>query len=217
MIRILSIVASVSLVSMLFTACTGDSPGEREEKRVQAEMAVGDERDAAVAQATAEFTAAHKGDEKWQASLQKKKLTTYALQQTLIRPGGQAIVSGVSVVDVEKEGDSFRLHLLASNILGETLYKQFFLFDLKCALADVKFDELQSDPFTSYLWPDYLVAARIHEVKSARRVLLSKADTIEFATEFTATGECLGLKDIGSIRRSYNAKLSKVNPRRVEY
>mgnify|MGYP001497900922 CR=1 FL=1 len=213
--RVFSIVASVFLLSMLFAACTGDSSREREEKRVQAVKAVNAERDAAVAQATEEFTAAHKGDEKWQASLEKQKLTTYALQQTLIRPAGQAIVAGVSVVDVAKEGDSLRFHLLASSLLGGFLYKQFVLFDLKCALADVKYDKLKSDPFTPEFLPDYLVAARIHEVKSARRVLLSKADSIEFATEFTATGECLGLKDIGSIRKSYDPQLSALeDPRR---
>jgi hypothetical protein len=193
----------------------GESPREREEKRVQAEKAVEAERDAAVAQATAEFTNAHKGDEKWQASLEKQKLTTYALQQTLIRPDGQAIVAGVSIVDVAKEGDSFRLRLLASSLVGGVLYRQFLLkhvllFNLKCALADVKYDKLQSDPFTNEFWPDYLVAARIHEVKSTPRVLLNKADTIEFATEFTATGECLGLKDIGSIRKSYDPQLSEL-------
>jgi len=211
--HILSALASVSVVVVLLAANAEGSQRELEAKQVQARKTLEAKRDAAIAQASAEFRDTHKGDEKWQTSLGKQKLTTYALQQALMRPDGQAIVASVSVVDVAKEGNVFRLRLLAPSLVGGSLYKQFLMFDLKCALADVNYDKLLSDPFTSNILPNYLVAALIHEVKSTQRILLSTETEMPFATEFTATGECLGLKEIGSLRRSYDQKLSQVDPR----
>ncbi len=204
MIRILSLIASVSLLSIFFTACTGDNPQERAEKREQAKKAIATERDAAIAQVAEELRIAHKGAKEWQASLGKRRLTTYALQEALIRPGGQAIIVDVVIVDVAKDEDGFRLHLL-SPMKGRVIKgnNELFLFDLKCALTDVAYDKLQlNDYLLQYADPTYLVAARIYEVKSVQRDLADGG----VSTEFTATGECLGLKSIGSIYESYHAQ-----------
>lgn len=207
--RILSVIASVSLLSLLLTAC--DSPREREAKQKQARDAVKAERDANLAQVTAEFTKAHNGDDRWPAELRDKPMTTLALQQRLIRQKGQVIVAGVSVVDVAKEGDHYRLDLLVPNNLRGWRYSdsQRLKFEIRCALVDVKFDELQSNPITREFQADYLVAAQINEVKSAQQVVRrahSETEYDEPSTVFTAKGECLGLKDIDTIRRSYNKK-----------
>ena len=162
---------------------------------------------------TAEFAKLHNGDEKWDAELRGKPLTTLALQEKLIRLKGEVIVAGVSVVDIAKEGDRYQLDLLVPNLPERPLHGQRLIFELRCTLIDVKFDELQSNPITRELWPDYLVAARIHEVKSAKLVVLSKDVGNELMTPFTAKGECLGLKDIGSIRESYNPQLSEARLR----
>ncbi len=212
MLRILSIVASVSLLSMLLTACTEDNPREREENRVQARNAIVAERDTAIAQATAEFTNAHKGDEKWQTSLEKQKLTIPALQQSLMRPGGQAIVARVSIVHATKEGERFRLLLKEPNVGREARYNQTLIFDLKCALPDGH-DSLRSEYWNSDIRPDHLVAARIHEVQLAERGLLLYGNVhADVPAEFIATGECLGLKGIGSIYRSYATKERELTP-----
>ncbi len=204
MIRILSLIASVSLLSIFFTACTGDNPQERAEKREQAKKAIATERDAAIAQVAEELRIAHTGAKEWQASLGTRRLTTYALQQALIRPGGQAIIVGVVIMDVAKDGDGFRLRLLApmENRVAR-LNRELFLLDLKCALTDVAYDKFQlNDHLPRYADPTYLVAARIYEVKSVQEYLADEA----VSTEFTATGECLGLKSIGSIYESYHAQ-----------
>lgn len=195
----------------LQSGCKGESYEEKETKRKETQQA----KEAQRTKLLDNFSKAYNADTTWQESLKGKGLWTMTVQDALIRSDGRPIAGFAGLLDVERRGSKYVLHLSPSKLSFSFFHD--LIFTLECALPDLKAasgSEFNLDLLTGMvLNADYMFAARINNVRRAVFKLDAHATGEEDAdvevktgTRFIASGECLGVKYIGEDKKRPTAK-----------
>jgi hypothetical protein len=160
-------VIAVAFLFFLQISCKVESFAEKQAKEDHAQEAVLAKEMEEPNGTIEEFSRKYGADSDPLKELYGRRFSTVTLQNALIRPYGQPVVAAVSVVDVEKRDNEYTLYLYLPESSRSLELKQHLMFQLKCNLPTVEV-KLIPNPFPLD-WAEYLVAARIREVKQSFR------------------------------------------------
>lgn len=201
----------IVLVLTLFAfmaSCNAETYEQKEAKRKQAREAKVAEKQTRLTELVNEFTKTYDSDRTWQEGLKGNTLSTFQLQQSLIRSDSRPILFLGNLMDLERRDGKYGLLFHVPLSSRSHLSEQYLVLDLDCLLSDSQANSLEVREFYAWQDPTYLVAAQIHSVKQAHQFLEthlresasnSSLDTLKM--EFVAKGKCIGLQSIVGAER----------------
>lgn len=194
------------VLAIVHSSCNGESYEEKEARQRRADETVDQERRQRFSELVNAFSAKHNADGTWLEPIKDKTVTTFKLQQSLIRLDGRPILALANIIDVEKRNDSFRLLFYVPRVGSVSLQKQYLVLDLQCSISEPEALALTVEQFYPYMDPKYLLAARIQNVKQVHQMkdnLIGDSDNISsmqnFKMEFIGEGKCVGLERLKPI------------------
>ncbi|MDH5641419.1 MAG: hypothetical protein OEY28_09010 [Nitrospira sp.] len=146
------------------------------------------------------FIEKYGADKTWISQIKRERLTTYQLQQTLIRENGQPIFLMGNLLNVEQRGSTVTLFFYVPAGTESIQTEHVLIFELSCPAAESQVSALIVDDFDPWEDPKYFVAARVHSVTHARQFVVTKEhlELNKMVIEHTAQGQCIGLQAIGT-------------------